>query len=322
MLVYEPSARDSLIYLMKIPLDRFEAKFRNVWKLFILLVILSFLSSLTASVILSINSYRPIDRLLDFVKNPGKAGQSQFKNEEIREIASSLLTTVNTNRSLREELVGKLSLIEKTRISALQAQINPHFLYNTLDAIRWNSMELTGGENDVSGMIASLARLLRLSLDTRDNTVSVREETEHAELFCRLLDRRYPGKFRMEWDLEEGIGDYLILKLCLQPLIENACYHGIKPTRRKGVIRIEGRLEKEFLHFRVIDNGKGIPADKVRALNRDITEDLDLNDQHIGLKNVNQRIKLVFGEDWGLTIGSVEEQGTTVDLYFPRMKDS
>jgi len=322
MLLYEQSSRDSVSYLMKIPLNHFENQFREIRRMFIFLLFISFIISLAASVLLAINSYRPIDRLLDFVKNPDNTGQLKFRTEEIREIAASLLTTVNSNRHLKDELLRKLSLIDKSRIYALQAQINPHFLYNTLDAIRWSAMELTGNENDVSDMIASLARLLRLSLDTSNNMVTVREEIEHAEQFSSLLGKRYPGKFEVEWKIEETVRDCLMLKLCLQPLIENAYYHGIKPTRRKGIIRIEGFKEKNRIHFRIGDTGKGIPQDEIISLNNCIREDLDLNDMHIGLRNVNQRIKLLFGEEWGLTLSSNDGRGTTIDLFFPFIKES
>ncbi|MBF9014607.1 MULTISPECIES: sensor histidine kinase [unclassified Oceanispirochaeta] len=321
LLVTTPSSMGEMTYMMKIPLEHYEAKFHDAWVMFFILLLVSFLISLTASLILALNNYRPIDRLLEFVDNPQKAGETLFKSEEIKEIAASILTTVHLNENLKEELMEQLSLVEKTRISALQAQINPHFLYNTLDTIRWEAMELTGGENEVGRMLAALARLFRLSLETSGNTVAFRDEAEHAALFLRLLNHRYPDKFEIIWDIDPELNCYLVLKLSLQPIIENAWIHGIKPTRRPGRITIKGRLLKERVLITVEDNGQGLIPEELERLNRIISEDLDLNDQHIGLKNVNQRIKLVFGSDYGLSLKHHPGGGTEVELSFPRRKE-
>ena len=284
-----PSARDSLQYFMRVPLDRFEERFRSVWRLFAVLLVCAVVVAVGVSVFLAVASYRPIDRLLEAVKHPNITARSSFQTEEIREIADTLPATVNANHHLHDELMGKLEVLERTQLLALQAQINPHFLYNTLDAIRWSAMELTDGDNNVAQMIASLARLLCLSLSCAVHAVTLAEELEQCQ----------------------------VLKLSLQPLIEHAYYHRIKPTRSPGTIEVAAWAGGETLHVRVWDDGRGTPEERLRELRNSVAEEIDVNDRHIGLKNVNQRIKLVFGAAWGLTIQSGTASGTTVEACYP-----
>lgn len=320
LILMERSRKSDLFYLLSIPLSRYDQQLSSTWKMFLLLLLLSFIISLAASLILAISSYRPIDRLLDFISNPEQAGERHFHTEEIKEIASGIMTTVHANQQLRNELFSKLGLLEKTQIAALQAQINPHFLYNTLDAIRWSAMELSGGDNPVAGMTASLARLLRLSLENHGNAVPLKQEIEHAQLFIRLLNFRYPRRISLRWRIDKKLEQYQVLKLSLQPLIENAFYHGIKPTRGPGEIEISAVLEEEMV-IRVRDNGRGMAPEAIQTLDRELNRPIDFRNAHIGLKNVHQRMQLVFGEEYGIRISSRPEGGLSIEMRYPRRKE-
>jgi two-component system sensor histidine kinase YesM len=315
--VRKVSSATDLRYEQRLSLSRFSARLKTMRDLSTALSLLSLATALVASVLVAWSNYRPIRRLLDVLEDPDPDLLSDKRQDEVRYIAAGLVRTIQSNRTLREEMQTQLSLLDRTRTAALQAQINPHFLYNTLDSIRWSALELTGGDNKVSAMIYDLARLLRLSMEIEEHAIPVRQEMEHACMFLRLLKVRYPDKFEVQWDLDDAVLDRLILKLCLQPIIENAYTHGIKPTRRKGKIDISGKEEQGRLVFRIRDNGRGIEAGRLRELRASFLDDGAASSDHIGLANVNARIKLVFGPGCGLEIESEAGKGTLVILRMP-----
>lgn len=311
------SAKTDIIYLQDLSLTRFSTRIAAVRNFTISLAFISLTGALFTSAILAWSNYTPIRRLLSILKAPDTVSFSDKRSDEVRDIAAGLVRTIQTNRILREELNDRLCLLDRTKTAALQAQINPHFLYNTLDSIRWEAMELTGQENKVTDMLQNLARLLRLSMEIEESSVTVRQEVEHACMFIRLLKVRYPKKFEVIWHVDDGLMDRRILKLSLQPLIENAFSHGVKPLKRMGTIFIDASEEENCLVFRVRDDGKGILPDKLEAIRETLIDNRAVDSEHIGLANVNARIKLVFGPQYGLEIDSIPSTGTTVTLRMP-----
>lgn len=320
ILIKRTSESHNLKYFYKVPLSIFEDKYNDLYRLLTIALIILSVIIVCASVIISLNNYKPIDNLLTIIEDPVSANLSLTRTKEIKEIATNILSSINNNRHLKDEMLDQLYQLDKTRILALQSQINPHFLYNTLDAIRWKSMSLTNGENEVSTMIGILAKLLRISLEGDDNITTLKEELEHVSLFVKILNSRYEDKFNFEIELEDGLDNYQLLKLCLQPLLENACYHGIKPTRKQGTVKIIGKTDKNNLIITVEDTGAGIKD--LEALRRQINKKMNFTDSHIGLRNVHQRIKLIFGEEYGISIRSKENRGTSINLTFPLIQDT
>lgn len=311
------SEETNLVYLLQIPLTHFGEQQLRLRELSIKLIMIALATALLASFFLSLNSYKPIRRLLNVLENPHDSDKGGVTSNEMKYIVQNIMITLNANKDLKAELTEQLSLLDHTRTAALQAQINPHFLYNTLETIRWSAIELTGGDNRASQMISDLAKLLRLSLETVGNTTSLETEVTHACMFIRLLKARYPDKLTVNWDIDENLNDLPILKLCLQPLIENAYYHGIKPTRRRGFINIQGRKAKEYLTITIEDNGKGIDDHTLMNLQKKLKEKISLQEEHIGILNVHQRMQLVFGDDFGIQLESEQNRGTLVTLRFP-----
>jgi two-component system, sensor histidine kinase YesM len=311
------STQNGLTYMLSLPLTHFNTQQKQLKNLSITLILISLIVAFISSLIWSWNSYLPIKNLLTILENPGSTKTNAKNKNEIKYIANNIIRNLNSNTSLKSELKSQLELLDHTRTAALQAQINPHFLYNTLDSIRWSAIGLIGKENKVSRMISDLAGLLRLSLETDDNIISVHNEIKHADLFIRILKARYPRKIKVIWDVDKKISSYAILKLCLQPIIENAYYHGIKPTRKSGVIQISGKKEKETLCIKIADDGQGISPEKLALMNTELCKSNTLKEDHIGIMNVHQRIQLVFGEEYGVRIDSTEGQGTTISLVFP-----
>ncbi|MFC3773390.1 sensor histidine kinase [Paenibacillus sp. GCM10012303] len=278
--------------------------------------------ALLLALIIAAKVFQPIRKVLSIVENPDKWSAVELERREprlneIRQIAATIVRSHGKRIELEQELRKRLTLLKQAQNVALQSQINPHFLYNTLETINWNAIRLTGGENKVSEMIASLAMLLRLSLETPTNLIPIREELEHVQHYLDLLAVRYKNSFAIEWEIEESIRSCRIPKITLQPIVENAIYHGIKPKRGQGVVRITGRRQGEQIVLDVTDDGVGIGPEQTERINAAMKEDYSEPGDHIGIKNVNQRIKLTFGDEYGLAVSSEPGIGTTVRLTIP-----
>lgn len=203
--------------------------------------------------------------------------------------------------------------LRKTELNALQAQINPHFLYNTLDSIAWMCEEERNQEAVV--MVNALAKLFRISISRGHELITVQKECEHAESYLKIQKYRYKNQFSYEFHVDERCRDYLCNKITLQPIIENAIYHGLDMSDEEGKIVIEVTECEEGIRMSVIDNGVGMSRQQCEEiLHRDVKDKAG-----IGIKNVNDRIKIYFGEKYGLTISSEQDVGTRVDIRMPKV---
>ncbi|MCI8521280.1 MAG: histidine kinase, partial [Clostridia bacterium] len=212
----------------------------------------------------------------------------------------------------------RMKLLRKAQYDMLQTQINPHFLYNTLETINWMAYNLSNSENPVSKSLITLASFFRNTLSS-GYFVSIEDEIKYTNEYINILALRYGDLFDIEWDIDDTILPCTIIKICLQPIIENAVYHGLKPKNDKGLIKISGRCDGKNTIITISDNGVGMDSDKLYELNRRL-QDNAYNDEksHIGLVNVNQRIKIIFGDDYGITVESQEGVGTDVYITIPR----
>ena len=208
--------------------------------------------------------------------------------------------------------------LRKAELRTLQAQINPHFLYNTLDAIVWKA---EGGEMDeVIGLTSSLSDFFRISLSSGADWIPVSQERKHIEGYLKIQQTRYRDIMKYEIDIPDEIGNYYILKLLLQPLVENALYHGIKIKRGGGIIRVSGKEEDGYLVFSVKDTGCGMSPEQLEELNARMKKEQPTVSEGggggFGLVNVNMRIRLYYNEPEGLKITSGSE-GTEVSFRVP-----
>ncbi|WJH33658.1 histidine kinase [Paenibacillus sp. CC-CFT747] len=237
---------------------------------------------------------------------------------EIKYIAATIQDSSEQKKEMEEELRRRYEMMSKAQAIALQAQINPHMLYNTLEAVNWKVMRLTKGKNEASVMIHTLSRLLRLSLSRGENIIPLRTEMEHARLYVEVQQLHYKDQLEVAWKINGSILDYLTVKLTLQPIIENAIYHGIKPSDRPGMITIIGYEETNAVVLKIKDNGVGISQPLADRINLGFQSNEIKEDEHIGLSNVNQRIRLIFGEPYGLRIFGKEGEGTLVEMRIPK----
>ena len=198
-------------------------------------------------------------------------------------------------------------------MKALRSQINPHFLYNTLDSIIWMA---EGGKNkEVVRMTSALARLLRQSISNDNERISLEKEVNYAGSYLTIQKMRYKDKLEYEIEVAEDIKKEKVINLILQPLVENAIYHGIKYKGSKGLIRIAGYREGDLIILKVIDNGIGMDEDTLKGI-FDKSKDRE-GSNGVGVYNVQTRIRLYYGPEYGLRFESALGEGTTVTITIP-----
>ena len=211
--------------------------------------------------------------------------------------------------------------LQKAQFRALQAQINPHFLYNTLDMINW--LAQSGQIGQVSEAIQALTRFYRLTLGRKDLLSSIRDEITHVSLYMQLQNMRYNHCASFIADVPPELLDFTIPKLTFQPIVENALLHGIlMKEEKKGSILLTGWREDNDIILVICDDGAGIPPEKLDTLlDEPNTEGALTSTRHIGVSNTNLRLKSLYGEGFGLSFTSVTGKGTEVTLKIPAMQE-
>ena len=264
---------------------------------------------------------KPIDRLEEVTTRLAEGTlDARLRETEVTELRN-LTISVNTMADRLEEMMQKSHKDErnlrKAELRTLQAQINPHFLYNTLDAITWKAE--AGEKNEVIQLTGALSNFFRISLSSGADWIPIGQEKKHIEGYLTIQQTRYRDIMRYEIDIPDEIGEYYMLKLLLQPLVENALYHGIKIKRGGGSIRVVGRLVENMLEFSVSDTGTGMTTEQLQELNERMKEGqptVSRGTGGFGLVNVNLRIRLYYNQSEGLKIVS-DENGTTVSFRVP-----
>ena len=228
----------------------------------------------------------------------------------------SIVGPLIITRPIEEQVTREQKQLRKAEFELLQAQINPHFLYNTLDAIVWSAE--AGNEKQVVKMVGSLSEFFRSSLNKGKEIVTIREELSHVRSYLEIQQIRYQDILDYEIDVPEELYINEIPKITVQPVVENALYHGIKEKRGGGKISVTGREDGGDYIITVSDNGIGMEPDRLKEVRDGLTDSSPDSKKIYGLYNVNQRIKLDFGDEYGLSIDSVYDEGTTVTIRLPK----
>lgn len=233
---------------------------------------------------------------------------------EIQHLGKAIRSMVNQMHTLMDNIVIEQESKRKSELNALQAQINPHFLYNTLDSIIW----MIENENYDGAiiMVTALARLFRISLSKGKNIITVRDEIEHARNYLTIQNIRYKNKFTYNIETDEETLNLATIKLIIQPLIENAIYHGMEFMGGDGEILVKTYVKEKDLYIDVIDNGLGMTQEVADTLLTNKRK-VEKKSSGIGLKNVHERIQLYFGAEYGLEIYSEPDEGTTIRIHMP-----
>lgn len=282
---------------------------------YFLWTILALVIALYLSFFISRHLSRPIKLLQRSMKQVEKGDfsiRSDFRSEnEIGQLGHTFNIMVGRIKDLMNQIIQNEESKRKSEMQLLQAQINPHFLYNTLDSIIW--MAERKKHDEVVQMTSSLAKLFRAIINKNNETVPVRVEIEHITNYLLIQSMRYKDKLDFQIDVDPGILEVHIPKIILQPIVENAIYHGIKNSLEPGLVKITGREDGDNIVFVVADNGVGMEPEKLEQI-------LKLKDgiiKGIGVSNVNERIKL-FGNEFGLTFKSEKWEGTEVRIVLPK----
>lgn len=283
--------------------------------IFVTIIIVSFSSFQLAKTIT-----KPIFKLQKLMKQAEDGDLSvHFNNrynDEIGELGLSFNHMINQIDNLIREVYVEQQNKRFAELKSLQEQIKPHFLYNTLDTISWMAREYNADE--IVKLVDALTNMFRIGLSHGNDMISVKEEISHVSNYLYIQKIRYKDKLRYQIDMDETLLNCKVPKLILQPLVENAIYHGIKEKRGAGTITISAKREDDLLIFKVHDDGAGIPADRVEQLNLQLGSNTELvPKESFGLFYIQERVQLCYEKNYGIFIESVQGEETTVTVTLP-----
>lgn len=283
-------------------------------------ILFSLFISVLVYFILSRTVTRPVRRLVDSMQKFEKQAESfEYKADmsnvvEFKTLSASFEHMVLMIQSLMEKVHNEEIVLRKTELKALQAQINPHFLYNTLDSIQWMCEQ--DNSKDAVKMVGALAKLFRISISHGNEFITISDELKHAESYLIIQSYRYKNQFTYSFDIDKSVLGYMCNKITIQPFIENAIYHGLDRMVDEGEIKIIVRRQGKDIVIIVKDNGLGMTQEQCQTILKKDRSD----SKGIGVKNVNDRLKIYFGEEYGITIESELDVGTTVTIKIPKIE--
>lgn len=256
------------------------------------------------SIIDSAENQRPLPPLPAVVK------------DEYSYIIHSILNTFMEQSYLKLQLSERKFKQQAAELLTLQSQINPHFLNNTLETIYWEMLRISAKPTVAHRMLENLSDMLEYSLNSKDDFVNLEDEIENTISYINIQKYRYEDKFDVYWDYKPEVNSCKVKKLILQPLIENSIYHGIKEKEGHCFIRIKITKGESHLRIFVADNGAGILPERLREIKQRLESSEDIS-EHIGLFNTNKRLKLTYGDEYGIRIRSLPQVGTVIHLCIP-----
>lgn len=296
------------------------SKFGSVLNTFVLIVIITVVFSIVLSYILAKKITKPINQLVlrmqDLSKGDFNARVDEVENRDIQVLSDGFNKMSYHIKQLMDNLRKKDYESANARFLALQAQINPHFLYNTLETIR--SIAIRNQVESIADMAKSMADIFRYSVDSTKEEVILKDELKHVKNYINIQKIRYKERLNVEFNIDESLLNYKIIKLVIQPLVENAIYHGIDMKKDAGKLCIECSKFEDKILISVSDNGIGIKKQELEDIRKNLENDIDRKiNKSIGLINVNSRLKLYYGENCSLSIESDYDIGTKVYFKIP-----
>ncbi len=325
IITFDTSSVTNWTIINTIPFNRIYSQITNIRYTFVLMVLCSALIAFLVGVFISTSITRPINRLKDVMKKveQGDFGQdiTITSEDEIGQLSTSFNHMVANIKELIQKVYKVEILRKEAELSALQAQINPHFLYNTLQIMDLIAEE--EGIDTISNVCRALAKIFRYSINRGKEVVPLSKEIEHVKNYMEIQKIRFNNKIKMKYDIDESLYDYKMVKLILQPIVENAVFHGVENKRSHCEITISACKKEEYLVLTVQDNGVGMNNEQLEKLKHSLNEEIvhaeisRYTERSIGIKNVNARIKLYFGEQYGIDVESELEVGTKISIVVP-----
>ncbi|SEA32937.1 two-component system, sensor histidine kinase YesM [Thalassobacillus cyri] len=309
------------------PVKEIMSEANEIRTLIVVTVVCSILFTITLYYFISLRMIRPIRHLKEKMKlaSDGNLDVKVYNesSDEIADLSNSFNIMISKIKSLLQQSLEEQKQLTNAEFRALQNQINPHFLYNTLDNIIW--MAESKKSTEVIEMTTALSRFFRITLSGGKDWITIEDELEHIRSYLVIQKIRYRDILYVSFHINEQILPHKILKLTLQPLIENAIYHGIKNQRGKGLIIIKGDFDLDGnIRIEIIDNGQGIKEERLNEIQEQLDRGLPMRggNSGIGMYNVQQRIQLFFGKAYGLTVNSRYGGGTIISLTIPAEGES
>lgn len=310
-------------YILLYSTNHYQQQVARIVTFFLILMAISIVGALLVSMIISVKVYTPIQGILDTIKDPtssGKEMQSIMKTPEIEQIVGKINASSDEISNLQDMLEQRLALFRQAKSAALQAQINPHFICNILDSINWLAIDLAQGENKVSNMLVMLSDFLRISLDTDNTLIPIQEEINHVQIYIGMMSVCNGRQYDVVWQVDEEVSRLKTIRLLLQPVVENAIEHGLIAHDQVGQIVISGTLSGQKVILSVLDNGIGIPETDINRMNQEMEQGYGRVAESIGLRNINQRIKLLYGDEYGVTLEPAAQSGVIVKITLPKIE--
>jgi two-component system sensor histidine kinase YesM len=299
---------------------------KNVGK-YVLISLLCLLIAIILGVLFSRHFFKPIHKLIKTMKIVDSGSLDQMhddenRDDEIGKLVQSYNSMIRRLKESREIEITSSRLQKRAELSMLQAQINPHFLYNTLNVMH-SIAELNRFE-PISVMAKCLSSMYRYNLKSKDDVI-IQSELEQIKNYIIIQQIRFLNKFEVIYDIDEELYPYKILKFLLQPLVENSFYHGLEPKGGKGILKLSIKKSGHTLLIRIDDDGMGISEKRLEELNESFDHLVDTEENesknHFGLRNVYARIKNFYGDEYWLRIASKPNEGTCVELMIPAEKE-
>ena len=293
----------------------------EIINLLILSTIVGILATVIAFVIsmqISGNLSKRMLKLADSIDNHTEYKDIVEKGnkDELTTVITAYNRMLKNEERLQKQIVESKIMEERAKLKALQSQIKPHFLYNTLAGIR-GAIAL-GKYEEAYGMIGNLARFFQLALSHGDEKIPIADEMEMIEKYLELMSIIYPGQFQWKINVDEAIKPFLIAKFTLQPLVENAIQHGIRPKGENGILTITGSFEDDDISIYIMDNGIGIDEKRLQGLQNSLSSGENRQGAGYGIKNVHSRLRMFYGMRYGLTINRAEIEGIVVKVLIPQ----
>lgn len=300
-----------------IPYSTFTHGLVNIRYFILMLMLLMAMAFVVINRAISVRISRPILRLNNSVMEYEAGEKPEIYiggSPEIRHLGYSIQKSYEQIDTLMKKIVLEQNERRKSELDALQSQINPHFLYNALESLTW--MVEAERNDEAVFMISQLAKLFRISLSKGRTVITVKDELQHAQSYMNIQKIRYKNSFSVVFDVDEEVYNYCTVKLVLQPLLENAINYGIESMDDCGEIKVTGRLKNGNVLLSVIDNGMGMSEEEVKFV---LTDDnrIHKHGSGVGLVNVNNRLQILFGKEYGLIIESEPDVGTCVTICIP-----
>jgi two-component system sensor histidine kinase YesM len=299
--------------------DEVEAELNYITNLTVYMTIIVLILIILLTLYLSSSLSKPIQKLQELTHRASENDLSVkieiSGDDEIAELGQSFNKMIRRINKLMEQNVREQKLLRKLEMESLDNQIKPHFIYNTLDLII--GLLENKDFDRATHMVEALGKFFRLSLSHGKEMVLIRNEIKHVKNYLFIQQFRHGEEYEYIIDIEDPeIMDKHIPKLILQPIVENSIYHGLLPADKNGLIIIKGLRENKNIYFKIVDNGVGIAPEKVEEINKILKGELKIDDQqkYFGLRNVNQRLKLMYGGSSGLQVESIENEKTMVTI--------